>query len=206
MASKSRKDIKTARVEPQESAATQRGFLRRWSERKAQVRTRETPPTLNEAPVNERALPTQAHEPAQPLTDADMPPVDTLDEKSDYKGFLSPEVSESLRRLALRKLFHLPVFNIRDGLDDYDEDFKTFEPLGNIVTAHERHQLELQQQEDQERLAQEAEVAGKPVHSPSDSEASEDSRQGEQPADETGPAEPEDSEDLEEDSDRSRHG
>jgi Protein of unknown function (DUF3306) len=205
MASKNRKDIKTARAEPQESVATQEGFLRRWSERKARVRAREKVPASSEPPVSEVPPPAQANTPAQSLTDADMPPIDTLDEKSDYKGFLSPEVSENLRRLALRKLFHLPAFNVRDGLDDYDEDFRTFEPLGNIVTAHERHQLELKQQEDQERLAQEK-AAEKPAVSASDAEAAEGSSKGEQPADETASAEPEDAKDLEEDSDSPRHG
>jgi len=107
--------------------------------------------------------------------------------------------------LALRKLFHLPAFNVRDGLDDYDEDFRTFQALGNIVTAHERHQQELKQQEDQERLAQEK-AAEKPAVSASDAEAAEGSSKGEQPADETASAEPEDAKDLEEDSDSPRHG
>ncbi|NIQ95758.1 MAG: hypothetical protein GWN87_17280, partial [Desulfuromonadales bacterium] len=34
-------------------------------------------------------------------------------------------------------------FNIRDGLDDYDEDFRTFASLGDIVTADMKHQQEL---------------------------------------------------------------
>lgn len=206
MASRSRKDIKTTRADPQESASTQRGFLRRWSERKAQVRAREKLPVSSEAPANEVASPTQVDEPAPPLTDADMPPVDTLDENSDYKGFLSPQVSDELRRLALRKLFHLPKFNIRDGLDDYDEDFRTFQALGNIVTAHERHQLELQQQEEQERLAQQK-AGEKPALSASDAEAAEGSDEGEQADDETTSTEAANSEDLQEDDgERSRHG
>ena len=40
------------------------------------------------------------------------------------------KVSESLRRLALRKLFHGADFNIRDGLDDYDGDYTSFVKLG----------------------------------------------------------------------------
>ena len=39
-------------------------------------------------------------------TDADMPPLESLSADSDFTGFLSPKVSESLRRAALRKLFH----------------------------------------------------------------------------------------------------
>jgi len=69
------------------------------------------------------------------LTDRDMPSVDTLNEASDFGQFMSPGVSDVLRKAALRKLFRLPVFGIRDGLDDYDEDFRNFAALGNIVTA-----------------------------------------------------------------------
>lgn len=200
MASKSRKDIKTARAEPQESAGTQRGFLRRWSERKVQARTQEKLPASSEAP------PTQVNEPASPLTDADMPAIDTLDENSDYRGFLSPKVSDELRRLALRKLFHLPKFNIRDGLDDYDEDYRTFEALGNIVTAHERHQLERQQQEDQERLAPAKEKTEKTTLAENESKPAQDAPKRERPNEETAAYKPDDSEELKEDDEDSRHG
>ena len=69
---------------------------------------------------------------AHPLTDADMPPIETLTENSDYTGFMSPEVSEQLRKLALRKLFQGTVFKQRDGLDDYDDDFTKFEKLTKV--------------------------------------------------------------------------
>ena len=39
------------------------------------------------------------------LTDADMPPLDSLNEDSDYRGFFSPKVSDALRQEALRRLF-----------------------------------------------------------------------------------------------------
>ncbi|MBF2761421.1 MAG: DUF3306 domain-containing protein [Ectothiorhodospiraceae bacterium AqS1] len=76
------------------------------------------------------------------LTDADMPPIESLNEHSDYSGFLSPGVSEELRRRALRKLFLSAAFNVRDGLDDYDDDFTSFEALGDMVTADMKHQME----------------------------------------------------------------
>lgn len=205
MASKSRKDIKTARAEPQESAGTQRGFLRRWSERKVRARTQEELPASSDAPANELTAPTQVEDAAPPLTDADMPPVDTLDENSDYRGFLSPKVSEELRRLALRKLFHLPKFNIRDGLDDYDEDYRTVEALGNIVTAHERHQMELRRQEEEERLASEK-SADKPAQPAGRAEAAERLEEGEQAVDETVSNESANSEDSEPNGEHSRPG
>ncbi|MCW8885607.1 MAG: DUF3306 domain-containing protein, partial [Motiliproteus sp.] len=68
----------------------------------------------------------QQTESVEALTDEDMPDIETLTEDSDYSGFLSEGVSEALKRKAMRKLFHLPEFNIRDGLNDYDDDFSIF--------------------------------------------------------------------------------
>ena len=92
--------------------------------------------------------------PPKPLTDADMPPVESLHFDSDFTGFLSPEVSEDLRRLALRKLFHSPALNVVDGLDEYADDFTKFEPLGNLITADMRHQME--QMAEREKEARQA--------------------------------------------------
>jgi ferredoxin len=85
-------------------------------------------------------------------TDSDMPPIETLDETSDYSGFLSPKVSEGLRRAALRKLFQMPNFHFRDGLDDYDDDYRSFRVLGDIVTADMRHQMERHASKVRDRL------------------------------------------------------
>ncbi len=76
------------------------------------------------------------------LTDDDMPPIESLTEDSDYSGFMSPGVSEELRQLALRKLFRSAAFNVCDGLDDYDDDYTSFEKLGDIITADMRFQME----------------------------------------------------------------
>lgn len=141
------------------------GPLRRWARRKRdaarekaaadEARSREAPRVPSEATreVREPA----GGPPAPPAeekvpSDEDMPPLDSLDENSDYSGFLSPGVSEGLRRRALRKLFMSAVFNVRDGLDDYDEDFTDFEALGDIVTSDMRHQAEAEAE--RARLAQ----------------------------------------------------
>jgi len=92
------------------------------------------------------------------LTDVDMEPVEELTENSDFSKFMSPGVSDELRNLALRKMFQVPYFNIRDGLDEYDEDYTTFEKLGDIVTADMRHQMEMEAKSKLE--AEEKEVAG----------------------------------------------
>ena len=93
------------------------------------------------------------------LTDADMPDIESLDEDSDFSGFMSTGVSDELRNLALRKLFKAPAFNIRDGLDEYDEDYTYFEKLGDIVTCDMKHQIEMQEQKLREAQAAEAAAA-----------------------------------------------
>ena len=146
-----------------EIKTAQESVLSRWSRRKheaeseaeAEVASVEAPAAVaGESPVDE-----ELQEPV--LTDADMPDVDSLDESSDFSPFMSPGVSDELRNLALRKLFRAPLFNIRDGLDEYDEDFTTFEKLGDIVTADMRHRAEVAERKLREAQQQEgaAEVA-----------------------------------------------
>lgn len=54
-----------------------------------------------------------------------LPDIESLEEGSDYSAFLSDGVPDALRRLALRKLWATnPLLGIRDGLNDYDEDFR----------------------------------------------------------------------------------
>ncbi|MCP4286805.1 MAG: DUF3306 domain-containing protein [Gammaproteobacteria bacterium] len=118
-------------VEEQEEG----GYLQRWSRRKQEVKAAEA----------EEAIPLQAGadiEAAPALTDEDMPSIECLTESSDYSGFLSPKVSDELRRVALRKLFNAAVFNQRDGLDDYDDDFTSFAKLGDIITSDMQHQID----------------------------------------------------------------
>ena len=123
-------------------------FLHRWSRRKQQANSNPQQAERKESQVaiedTETDLP----------TDADMPPIQSLTEDSDYSGFLSPKVSETLRKQALRKLFHSTAFNICDGLDDYDGDYTTFEKLGNIITADMKHQIEIEAQRHMQDLAE----------------------------------------------------
>ena len=105
------------------------GFISRWSRRKQRAGR---PP---EAAAPEPAEPTAAPEPVRALGDEDMPPLESIEQSRDVSPFLSEGVSEGLRRRALRRLFSLPGFNVRDGLDDYDEDYRSFAALGDIVTS-----------------------------------------------------------------------
>ena len=133
-------------------------FLERFNRRKLEARNKPTvadttPPDIADDVQRSPDDDLQA-EAATELTDADMPPLDTLDESSDYSGFLSEKVSETLRRAALRKLFHSSAFNVIDDMDDYAEDFTTFGALGDIVTSDMRHQVEVEARKRAEAVKQ----------------------------------------------------
>ncbi|MCP4233207.1 MAG: DUF3306 domain-containing protein, partial [Aestuariibacter sp.] len=64
---------------------------------------------------------------------------------SDFSKFMSSGVSDKLRNMALQKMFQTAEFNIRDGLDEYDEDYTSFEKLGDIVTCDMKHRIEMQE-------------------------------------------------------------
>ena len=136
-------------------------FLSRWSRRKALQQEETDQLTISEGAGQEDELPAVAEEEEAPaLTDADMPPLETLGEDDSYSDFLSPEVSDKLRKVALRQLFHGAGFNIRDGLDDYDEDFTIFKPLGDMITADMRHREEMLERKAKEALARKNEDSG----------------------------------------------
>lgn len=116
--------------------------LAEWSRRKAAARSGAAISTGQDivehdagSLKNDVSTTVEVKESDPALSDADMPPLESLDEHSDYSGFLSSGVSEKLRKRALRKLFHLDVYNLTDGLDDYAEDYTKFAALGDILTA-----------------------------------------------------------------------
>lgn len=134
----------------QESAGHREDFLERWSRRKLETQPGSQDATAGEsAEANSPAAPVD--EPEQVLTDADMPPIESLDEDSDYSPFLSPGVSDDLRQQAMRKLFTQPDFNITDGLNDYDEDYTQFAGLGKVIT-HEMKRMLQRELEKEEAL------------------------------------------------------
>ena len=124
-------------------------FISRWSQRKSEARENQT---------DAQAEPIEAVETQEPeLTDADMPPLESLDQDSDFSGFLSAGVSEKLRKTALRKMFHGAKFNITDGMDDYAEDYSIWVPLGDVVTCDMKHAIERMKEKLQRALDDEAE-------------------------------------------------
>jgi hypothetical protein len=142
MADKDRQERNAVRAESSERAVRKDRFLARWSRRKASTRVQEETEHVAAKLTDETSDP--APQAMAEKTDADMPPVESLDADSDYTQFLSPKVSERLRRAALRKLFHLPRYNVMDGLDTYIADCRHYTPLGDTITADMRHEMERQ--------------------------------------------------------------
>jgi hypothetical protein len=90
----------------------------------------DAPPPSN-VPVAEAPLP-------------ELPPIEELTPESDFRPFMDPRVPEALRRVALKKLYADPHFNVQDMLDDFAEDYTLLEtlPAGMAGTlAHARRTL-----------------------------------------------------------------
>jgi len=144
-------------------------FLSRWARRKRAVRAGADPDAVGgEAAGVKTALAStapadgtlpEAGEDDQPeaLTDEDMPSVETINEDTDMSGFFSPKVTQAVKKAALKKFFHSPLFNIVDGLDDYDDDFRNFEALGDIITSDMRTQMDREAARVREAAEKEAE-------------------------------------------------
>ena len=131
-------------------AGSEEKFLHRWSRRKQADHQDEMladplpdpqPVATAAGQVDPQKAPAVVTDAQPALTDADMPPIESLTGDSDFSVFMSPKVSDQLRVQALRKLFHLPAFNVTDGLNDYDEDYTQFAGLGNVVTQEMRRML-----------------------------------------------------------------
>ena len=147
-------------MEKEPDKTSEENFVARWSRRKVETAERGATDATETVGAQQSGDPLNALEsadtgtavdrgtqtPKDILTDEHMPPIDSLTEDSDFSGFLSPGVSEGLRQQALRKLFSSTGFNIRDGLDDYDDDFRNFAALGDLITSDMRHQMELEKE------------------------------------------------------------
>jgi len=100
-----------------------KGFASRWSERK--VAARESEDDTTPLPDEELAPVTEETD-DELLTEEDFDDVDfeALDKSSDYTRFIKANVPAAIQKKALRKLWASdPVFEVLDGMNDYDEDF-----------------------------------------------------------------------------------
>jgi Protein of unknown function (DUF3306) len=64
-----------------------------------------------------------------PVAPVALPPLESLTPESDFTAFMQPQVDEGVKRLALKKLFSDPRFNVMDGLDVYIDDYSKESPL-----------------------------------------------------------------------------
>ena len=64
-----------------------------------------------------------------------LPPVEKLTPESDFGAFMNPKVKDELRRLALKKLFNDPHFNVPDPFEPYSRDWTVGEPIAPELLA-----------------------------------------------------------------------
>jgi hypothetical protein len=97
-------------------------FLSRWSRRK--LETKEAAPASAENAAG-------PHPAAAPPALAAEPPAAEAQQTGTpgYREYFDPQVDESLRRTALKKLFSEPQFNVMDGLDTYIDDYSKPDPI-----------------------------------------------------------------------------
>ena len=136
-------------------------FVSRWSRLKHENRA-------------ERAAPAEARKEA----DKPLPPLESLTPQSDFSAFMQPNVKDELRRLALKKLFQDPHFNVPDPFEPYSRDWNLVESLppdmlaklnqarSVLLTPEERQALE-------EKERQEAQASAAAETKPEETKADE---------------------------------
>jgi Protein of unknown function (DUF3306) len=90
-------------------------FLSRWSRLKSE--SKELPKAKDDTPAPQ------------------LPPVEKLTPESDFTGFMHPKVEDALRRVALKKLFGDPHFNVPDPFEPYSGDWIGGEPISEEMLA-----------------------------------------------------------------------
>lgn len=121
-------------------AEDKEAFLARWSRRKREIAA------------------TPAEQPADVATPPPaLPPVESLTPESDFAGFMHPKVKDELRRLALKKLFSDPHFNLPDPFEAYSGDWTGGEPIpAEMLAALNQARTVLLSPEEKEKQAAEA--------------------------------------------------
>ncbi|MHC9035522.1 DUF3306 domain-containing protein, partial [Cobetia marina] len=70
-----------------------------------------------------------AQEADEPPPVVELPDPDTLLPDADISAYMQAGVDPALRQRALRRIFMGGEHSLRDGLDDYDQDFSQMRPL-----------------------------------------------------------------------------
>jgi hypothetical protein len=126
------------------------GFLRRWARMKASPEAvAEAPRTV--APAGAAPVPSAVPPAASPAVQQSVAPEDTvqpvltledaarLTPESDFSAFVSQGVDKDVRRMALKKLFSDPHFNVPDRLDMYMDDYNQPSPVSATMLAALQH-------------------------------------------------------------------
>jgi len=113
-------------------------FLSRWS----RVKREQNVPEKKEEP---EASPAPA-----------LPPVEELTPESEFSGFMHPKVEDALRRVALKKLFRDPHFNVPDPFEPFSGDWTVGEPISEelLATLNQARTLIFDQQDKPEAQAE----------------------------------------------------
>jgi hypothetical protein len=118
------------------------GFLRRWARMKASGESSgaeavaEAPPPAPAPAPAATAVPLA--KPAAPVPERPAPTLEDaarLTPDSDFSAFVSQAVDKDVRRLALKKLFADPHFNVLDRLDMYMDDYNKPDPVSATMLA-----------------------------------------------------------------------
>lgn len=123
------------RDRPKDSAAEDRSFLARWSQRKQVVKQGGTPAEpVQPATAADRAQPASAADrkptvEEQPIDLARLPKIEDLTAQSDFTLFLRKGVPDELKRLALRRLWTLDPA-IRDFIEVAENQYDWNDPNG----------------------------------------------------------------------------
>jgi hypothetical protein len=132
-------------------AADKEAFLSRWSRLK-QEQAREAPASSAPAPSGDKG----AEAPA-------LPPVEGLTPESDFAPFMHPKVAQAVRRVALKKLFADPHFNVPDAYEPFSGDWTGGDPISEelLKTLNQARTVLYREEEAerQERAAQETDAA-----------------------------------------------
>jgi hypothetical protein len=92
-------------------------FLRRWARLKHERAAEPPKEPVQKESVEEAPVP------------AALPPVEKLTPESDFSSFMRPKVEDAVRRVALKKLFSNPHFNIPDAFEPFSGDWNVAESI-----------------------------------------------------------------------------
>ncbi len=136
------------------AAQDKEAFLSRWSRLK-QEREQSRAQPLAEESKEEAAAPA-------------LPPVDKLTPESDFAPFMHPKVADALRRVALKKLFLDPHFNVPDAFEPYSGDWTGGDPISEelLKTLNQARTVLFREEEEQRQKDAEAQAAA--VEKPKD--------------------------------------